>query len=224
MEEYLIKINLLTDSVFGSGNSVPGFIDVDVLYDEYGFPYINGKTFKGKLAEMATVFVNMIKSLPEFEEYGDEFQRKKDQIFGAANTYSHNKLKFSDCEISKNVREYFTTYMKNSNISPNEILEALTHTETVTSIDYDRGVAKKNSLHNFRVTNRGITLYSVILSPTELDDDEKIILSSACSLLRHIGSYETKGKGHVEVSLFYKGNNVTSDFIKLLEKKVKTDA
>lgn len=34
-------------------------------------------------------------------------------------------------------------------------------------------VLQKNTLHNFRVINRGITLYSVILSPTELDDDEK---------------------------------------------------
>jgi len=224
MEEYLIKINLLTDAVFGSGNSVPGFVDVDILYDAYGFPYINGKTLKGKLAEMATVFVNMINSIPELKEHGEYYQRKKETLFGVANKYYHNKLKFSDCEISKNVREYFIAHMESSNISPNEILEALTHMETITSIDYDKGAAKKNSLRSYRIVNRGIALYSVILSPAKLDDDEKIILSSACSLLRHIGSYETKGKGHVEVSLFCNGNNVTSDYIKLLEKKVKINA
>jgi len=43
MEEYTLKIELLTDAVFGSGNSVPGFVDADVLHDEYGFLYINGK-------------------------------------------------------------------------------------------------------------------------------------------------------------------------------------
>jgi len=44
---YTLKIELLTDAVFGSGNSVPGFVDADVLHDEYGFLYINGKTLKG---------------------------------------------------------------------------------------------------------------------------------------------------------------------------------
>jgi len=48
MEEYTLKIELLTDAVFGSGNSVPGFVDADVLHDEYGFLYINGKNFKRK--------------------------------------------------------------------------------------------------------------------------------------------------------------------------------
>lgn len=223
MEEYSIKINLLTDAIFGSGYSVAGFLDSDVMYDEYGFPYINGKTLKGKIGEMATAFVNMIKSVPEFSDYGEVFQQKRDKLFGVANEYEHNKLKFSDCEISKNIRDYFKFHMQSSNITPAEILEALTHVETATSIDYKRGAAKKNSLRSFRVINRGITLYSVVTSPVKLDDDERIILASSCSLLRHLGSYETKGKGYADVSLFYEGNNVTADFIKLLDKKVKAN-
>ncbi|HEY8421758.1 MAG TPA: RAMP superfamily CRISPR-associated protein [Thermoclostridium sp.] len=223
MEEYLIKINLLTDAVFGSGNSVPGFIDADVRYDECGFPYINGKTIKGKVGEMATVFVNMIKSVPELSNYGEELQQKRDKLFGIANESDPNRLKFSDCEMSKNLRECFKIHMESSNITPDEILEALTHTETMTSIDYKTGTAKKSSLRNFRVINRGITLFSAVTSPINLDEDERIILASACSLLRHLGSYETKGKGYVKVSLLYKGNDVTADFIKLLDKKVKAN-
>jgi len=223
MEEYLIKINLLTDAVFGSGYSVPGYIDLDVMYDDYGFPYINGKTLKGKLGEMATVFVNMIKSLPGQADYGEELQIKRDKLFGVSDRYYHDKLKFSDCEISKNVREYFKAHMKSSDIKPTEILESLTHVDTATSIDYKTGAAKKNSLRNFRAINRGIVLYSTITSPTELEDDEKIILASACSLLRHLGSFETKGKGYAEASLLYNGEDVTADYIKLLDKRVKAN-
>jgi len=223
MEEYTIKINFLTDSVFGSGYSVPGYIDADVMYDEYGFPYINGKTLKGKLGEMAAMFVNMVKSVPELSYCSDVFQQKRDKLFGVADEYEHNKLKFSDCEVSKNIREYFKVHMKSSGIIPGEILEALTHTETTTSIDYERGVAKKNSLRTFRIINRGITLYSTISSPVKLDDDERIILASSCSLLRHLGSHETKGKGFAKVSLLYEGKDVRSDYITLLDKKVKAN-
>lgn len=222
MEEYIIKIHFLTDAILGSGYSVPGFIDADVVYDEYGFPYISGKNLKGKLGEMATIFVNMIKEVPELCHYSKDFQQKRDRLFGVANEYKHNTLKFSDCEMSNNIRQYFKAHMKNSDITPADILEALTHIETATSIDYEKGVAKENSLRTFRVINRGITLYATVTSPIKLDEDERIILASSCSLLRHIGAYETKGKGFAEVSLIYEGIDITSELIRLLDKKVKT--
>ena len=222
MEEYLIRLEFLKDAIIGSGYSVPGFIDADVLYDEYGFPYIGGKTLKGKLGEMATVFINMIKGVPELSCFAKVFWQKRDRLFGVANEYEHNTLKFSDCEMSKNIRDYFRAHMNSSGITPSEILEALTHTETTTAIDYEKGVAKENSLRNFRVINRGITLYATVKSPVKLDEDERIILASACSLLRHLGALETKGKGLANVSLHYEGRNVTPEFIKLLDKKVKT--
>jgi len=223
MEEYVLKIRLLTDAVFGSGSSVSGFIDSDVLYDIYGFLFIKGKTLKGKLGEMASVFINIIKEMDECAEVADILSQKKDKLFGVSEKYNHDKLKFSDCEISKGIREYCKNNMKLSGINQQEILESLTHLETQTSIDYNTGVAKKNSMRNLRVINRGIVLYSNITTPKKLDDDERILLASACSLLRHLGSNETKGKGEVEVSLWYEGKEVTSEYIRLLEKKVKAN-
>ncbi|HHV29771.1 MAG TPA: hypothetical protein GXX73_09305 [Clostridium sp.] len=223
MEEYILKIELLTDAIFGSGNSLPGFIDADVLHDKYGFLYINGKTLKGKLGEMASVFVNMIKQMDEYTEMAEIFRKKKEELFGVAEKYNHSKLKFSDCELAKSIKEYYEYNMKDSDIKPEEILESLTHVETQTSINYNSGIAKKNSLRNYRVINRGIIFYSYIHSPKKLDDEDKILLASACSLLRHLGSNETKGKGEVKVSLWFKEKEVTHEYIRLLEKKVKTN-
>jgi len=114
--------------------------------------------------------------------------------------------------------------MKDSDIKPEEILEALTHIETQTSINYVSGVAKKNSLRNYRVINRGIVLYSTVYSPKKLDNEDKILLASACSMLRHLGSNETKGKGEVRVSLWLEEKEVTHEYIRFLEKKVKLNA
>lgn len=220
MEEYKIKVKLLTDTIFGSGYSVPGHIDGDVLHDEYGFPYINGKTFKGKLGEMAGLFVNMVKASDDGKEIGEILENKKNKLFGESGEYNHDKIKFSDCEILKDIREYFKNNMNVSNIKPSEILEALTHIEEQTSIDGKTGIAKKKSLRNYRVINRGIVLYSYIYCPEELDKYEKILLASACSLLRHLGSYETKGKGQVEVSMYKEDKDVTFEYINLLREKV----
>jgi len=48
------------------------------------------------------------------------YKRKKEELFGVAEKYSHSKLKFSDCEFSKNIKDYFKCYMKDSDIKPEE--------------------------------------------------------------------------------------------------------
>lgn len=223
MEVYTLKVRLLSDTVFGSGYSVPGFIDADVLYDEYGFPYIKGKTIKGKLGEMAVVFINMIKGFDECKKLGEIIEKKKDRLFGVSVDYNHSKMKISDCEVSANVRNYFNNNMEDSGIKPLEVLEALTHVDFQTSIN-ENGVADESSLRNFRVINRDLELYSTINIPDMLDEDEKILLASSCSILRHLGAFETKGKGKVLVSLLCEGKDVTDEYIKLLEKKVNKSA
>ncbi|NMB32697.1 MAG: hypothetical protein GX992_00430 [Clostridium sp.] len=220
MEKYLLRVELLTDAVFGSGSSETGFIDAGVLHDKYGFVYINAKTLKGKLGEMASVFVNMLKKMDGCEGLAKVFHKKKEELFGIPGEYDHNRLKFSDCEIKKDIRKYYKSFMKDSKINPQEILESLTYIQTQTSIDYNTGVAKRNSLRNLRVINRGLVLYSSIYSPQRLDDDAKILLSSACSFLRHLGSNETKGKGRVRTKLLSEGKDISKEYIKLLGKKV----
>ena len=41
MIEYTIKVDLLTDTLLGSGQSVPGIIDTDVKYDETHLKPVN---------------------------------------------------------------------------------------------------------------------------------------------------------------------------------------
>ena len=35
MIQYVLEIELKSETVFGSGNSVPGMVDLEVLYDDY---------------------------------------------------------------------------------------------------------------------------------------------------------------------------------------------
>jgi len=62
-------------------------------------------------------------------------------------------------------------------------------------------------------------LYSSVYSPKKLDDEDKILLASACSMLRHLGSNETKGKGEVRVSLWLKEKEVTHEYIRLWKRR-----
>ena len=37
-----VKMKLLSDTIFGNGQSIPGAEDIAVLHDRYGFPYYKG--------------------------------------------------------------------------------------------------------------------------------------------------------------------------------------
>ena len=46
-----VTMELLSDTILGSGISVPGGEDIAVCKDDKGFPYMKGSTFKGLLRE-----------------------------------------------------------------------------------------------------------------------------------------------------------------------------
>ena len=54
-ERRTIKYNmrLLSDTIFGSGYSVPGGTDISVFRDREGYPMLKGSTMKGLLRESA---------------------------------------------------------------------------------------------------------------------------------------------------------------------------
>ena len=49
--ELQVRLELLSDTIFGSGHSIPGGEDIAVCQDENGYPYLKGTTFKGLLRE-----------------------------------------------------------------------------------------------------------------------------------------------------------------------------
>ena len=49
--EFVLRMTLLSDTIFGNGMSVPGEEDIAVLTDAQGFPYYKGSTFKGVFRE-----------------------------------------------------------------------------------------------------------------------------------------------------------------------------
>ena len=46
-----VSMELLSDTIFGSGFSIPGGEDIAVCQDSAGYPYLKGTTFKGLLRE-----------------------------------------------------------------------------------------------------------------------------------------------------------------------------
>lgn len=138
-----IQMELLSDTIFGNGMSVPGAENISVQCDVQGFPYYKGSTFKGVFRE-------------ELERYltwsgmdSAQIQKKLQYLLGhSGNDTVQNSLFFSDLCISEYVKQNVLSeiqkhYSQSSNHNVMDIVLSLfSHVRSFTEIT-ENGVAKK---------------------------------------------------------------------------------
>ena len=182
-----IKMELLSDTIFGNGMSIPGAEDTSVLHDEYGFPYYKGSTFKGVLREQYARYL-------EWEGCSEkQIHDEISQLFGESGVDIDNgKLTFSDFVLSPFVRK--TVYDEIGD-DADKILSVLSNVRSFTSIN-EKGVAKQGSLRMARCVNKGLIFYSEILNDKEIESLDEIVCS-----IKWIGSMRNRGFGKVKFTV-----------------------
>lgn len=187
-----ISIKLLSDLCSYSGETYNTTVDSDVVYDEYGLPYIPAKRIKGCIREAAL----------ELKEFG--LIEHYDAIFGekgnrqAAFTLSNAVLENRDSLVKA-----IKNFDKKSVVEPIKVLDEYTYTRTQTSVDYDTGVARETSLRTIRVVKKGLTFVA------DLDFKNNEYLNEfkrAVSIVKHMGVSRTRGLGLVKLEVIYDHN------------------
>lgn len=211
MQEYTLKIELLSDMIFGSGMALSGGVDLEVLHDSYGIPYMKGKTIKGKLREEA-------RNISRWTNGGSEDKEAITRLFGASDRADIDSLLFSNVTLNSEVVNILRNEVlsKKSSIDADDILMALTDVRNHTSIDASTGKSKKGSLRSIQIINKGLIFYCQISAMNELSTEDEALLCAAVAGLRHLGVNETRGKGEVDCSLIKDGKDITDEGIEAL--------
>ena len=186
-----LKMELLSDTVFGNGMSVPGGEDTSVLNDEFGFPYFKGGTFKG-------IFREELERLLEWkgmEKNGiDDEMSALLGVSGASDLENQRKIVFSDFTLSKGVKK---AVLEEIGLDKREIvLNTLSHTRAFTSISED-GNTKDGSLRTCRCINAGLCFYSTILCKSE----DEACVKEVISLIKWVGTMTNRGFGKVKITV-----------------------
>lgn len=182
-----VKIQLLSDAIFGSGKSVPGGEHITITCDEQGFPYYPASAFKG-----------ILKS--ELENYlswcGIE---KKEQeimaIFGRPHTMipdSDRGIKVSDFKITEGVRSVVLETMKDSE----EVLDSFTYFRAFTSIGQN-GMVQDGSLRTCRCLLSGLLFFGEI----ECAEQDLETVKAGLKCMKWIGSMRNRGFGRVKICI-----------------------
>lgn len=195
-----IKVELKSDLCISSGEGLSGIIDVDVIYDDNGIPYLPAKRFKGILREAA-------------EDISDIYPEKYSQkiindLFGDPETNSIGELYIDNGYIENyhTIANFIKMCNRNKsykNLFPKQYIKSyFTNIRQQTAIDRKNGISKDKFLRVIRTIRKGNLFYLNININSTIDYDKKIeLLRNACKVIRHIGLSRTRGLGEVRCEL-----------------------
>lgn len=169
----------------GSGLAAGADVDLLVVKDTDGLPYVPGKTLKGLLREAA-------ESLQQFcpEKYG---QADLDACLGKLNTESVEPKKgtcfFSNAILSKEEREALASSVDLKNF----LYDSL----SATAIDPETGTAREHSLRKMQVTVP-CQLEGCILN---VPDDCTALIADSMKLIKRLGVGRNRGLGRCTLKM-----------------------
>ncbi len=185
-----LKITLLSDLCTGSGETFNSTVDTDVVYDDFGLPYIPAKRLKGCIREACL----------ELEEFGAAAQGSVRRIFGEEGN-SPSEFALSDACLEdyeliwsdlQKAQDPALTHSQN-------VLGLYTYTRTQTSLDAKRGTALKNTLRTQRVIRAGLVFEADLYCREDMSDEDRELLKTAAEMVVHMGIHRTRGLGTVRV-------------------------
>ena len=193
-----ISVSLLSDALPGSGEPIAGLVDIDVVFDQLGLPYIPAKRFKGILRQSA-------------RDLGDwnELNHDVDIIFGKDGS-SHTIFKISNGYI-ENYQLYheFLKYCQNHpqlfKIFAKHMVERFfSYNRAQTSLIRKKLVSKEKSLRTSRVLRKGLK-FNFSMNNTINDEMEKTQikedLEKICKVTTNFGITRTRGLGEINLEL-----------------------
>ncbi len=181
MKKIKVRIKLISNTVFGSGKSVPGGEDIAVLTDNEGFPYLKASTFKGILREA-------VKNIIDWT--GDETDIN--ELFGRSGEYAvdENRLIFSDFTVHEGIKK---AMLSQDGISRDKITDCFTGIYTFTGIE--DGIVDEGSLRSCRYIEKGNIFYGEIICP----EKHRELTEKGLRAVKYIGTMKTRGFGRVRV-------------------------
>ncbi len=218
--ELKLEITLLSDATFGRGDGVAGLIDAEVEHDEYGLPYLRGRTIRGLLVEECA---NVFYALAGHSALLAQLGTTASQLFGCAGSTAEEmgKLKFGSATLPENFRTAVASEIKNKRLTKEEILNSMTAIRRQTAIE-TTGAPLKNSLRSMRVVLRDTTFISTLTLDDRIDEQAACALLAACVLgLRRGGTGRNRGRGRLSCKLLdAESRDITPDSFALFRQLV----
>jgi len=191
-----LQIELLSDATFSRGEGTAGIVDTEVEHDEYGMPFIGGRTVRGLLRDS---WLSMGRHFPSLAEAAE-------RVLGRSQALDEScRLRIGDAvlpaAIQAKVRQ--AANREEHRLGARTILDGFTSIRRQTAEDRETGAPESTTLRSSRVVLRGFLFESPLswldgYQPSPAD----LRLLAMCALAtRHGGLLRNRGRGHLRMTL-----------------------
>lgn len=184
----VIRIELMSDLCVSDGGVYNSALDTEICKTAEGIPYIPAKRLKGCLRECALELNDWGMQIPVKELFGDEGDARGKVRISNAYIEDYDRIRRDIAAASRTCAAPI--------VHPQNVIDSYSYIRTETSVDYDTGVAKDDTLRTMRVADKGL----VFLAETAVDEELVPYLQDVCRALRHMGISRTRGLGEVKVT------------------------
>lgn len=215
-----IHLRLKSDTTFGRGDGVAGLVDTEVEHDEYGLPFLRGRTLKGLLVEESA---NLLYALEQSQPATvvKRFERAARCLFGQAGSSLHDDalMHVGAAMLPNMLREALKAdVVKKDGLQAEEVLESLTAIRRQTAVSEKTSAPEKNSLRSMHVILRETPFVARLsistdsrVGPDDLND-MKAFLAACVLSLRRAGTGRNRGRGRLKATLHDEtGEHITSE-------------
>lgn len=189
-----IAVTLLSDATFASGEPSPGEVHVEIDSDEFGLPFLRGRTLRGLLRD---TWLTMAPAFPELHHAAL-------RVLGPPGDVGETAiLRIGDARIEAPLRDVVARAIarEQSPLTPGEILASLTDIRVQSAENRESGGAESGTLRMTRVLLRDTVLHASLgWLATPLASDLRCLALAAVGT-RHAGNGRNRGRGHVLLSL-----------------------
>ncbi len=216
-----LKLTLLSDTTFGRGDGVAGLVDAEVEHDEYGMPYLRGRTLKGLLAGEAANILFALKQFAAADKI-ERWEKAVQYLFGSPGSTLETiaALHVGDACLPDDLRQAVAADIDAQKYTAGDVLESLTTIRRQTAMD-ESGVPEKGTLRAMRVVLRDTTFEANLHFIQPPDDDALALLAACTKALRRVGTGSNRGRGRVQATLVDDNQDVTATHWNHFQEEVR---
>lgn len=196
MTDFLwLKLTLKSEATFGRGEGVAGLVDEEVEHDQYGLPFLRGRTLKGLLVEECA---NLLPFLPPKTNWAGCANR----LFGETSSdfQQDGLVYFGDARLPAKLHQAVRYQYQQKKLTRTDVLESLTDIRRQTAMDVT-GRPETGSLRSLRVILRETPFEAKLQFSQELSQVDLALLSACVLAFRRAGTGRNRGQGHLVAQL-----------------------
>jgi hypothetical protein len=194
-----LKFELLSAATFGRGDGLPGIIDREVEHDQYGFPFLRGRSLRGLLAEEMRGLLYALGL-----EDDERWKRSRNRLLGTDGRMTDESgiLHVGDASLPEMLRLLLAESIdeKKGDITRSNVLESMTAIRRQTAMTAF-GVPEPASLRAMRVILRGTIFESRLTFDAEPEPLDKALLAATALAWRRAGIGRNRGRGRLRAWL-----------------------